>query len=155
MKRFLLVAGIIFLAFISKVVAQKTVTLETYEEKSSGRSFTVADVAPHSNDAFLKHFFSVYGVKACNNGTYTWKGVPVKGVGENLTLYIIDGIWKKDKKGTSFNPLCKDDMKPLKDDEKRGIRVALFDNEEVDFLDGQAGDAFVKFLTDIISALSK
>jgi hypothetical protein len=155
MKKLLLLCFAALLYLPASLPAQDLVVIQDYQEKSSGRIFSVADVKPHSNDAFLKYFFGEYGVKPCVEGTYTWKGISLKDVGENLTLYIIDGIWKQDKKGETFRPLCKNDMKPLKDDEWRGIRVAIFDSELVDYLAGQPGEAFEKYLTRLIQSLSK
>ena len=89
-------------------------------------------------------------------GIFEFKKVSLQNVGEDTTFLMIDGIWTQTKKALEFDAICKDDMKALKENQNRGVRLVLRNTKGDDLLaDGTKQDAFRTWLYTIISEIDK
>lgn len=128
----------------------------TWIDRATKKSYSCLDIKTRSKDAFIKQMFSLFGIKKCEDGIFIFKKTSLQNVGQDMTFLMIDGIWTQSRKALEFEAICKDDMKPLKDNQERGIRLVLKDSKGDDILaDGTKQDAFRTWLYTIIAEVDK
>jgi hypothetical protein len=128
----------------------------TWIDKATKKSYTCLDIKTRSKDAFIKKMYELFGIKKCEDGIFEFKKVSLQNVGEDMTFLMIDGIWTQTKKALEFDAVCKDDMKALKENQNRGVRLVLRNTKGDDLLaDGTKQDAFRTWLYTVISEFDK
>ena len=87
-----------------------------------------------SIDLFINAMQKRFGEVEEVDGFYNWSGIELDSIGKDAKIRMIHGIWITKKTQIEFKPISPEKISKLKDNEKRGIRIRVFQKDGKDAL---------------------
>ena len=101
-------------------------------------------------NAMQKHFGEVEEV----NGVYNWSGIELDSLGKGVKITMSHGIWTTKENSLKFARVSPEKVGKLKDNEKRGVRIRVFQKYGKDALLRKSYELVViKIVEDLLNSV--
>jgi hypothetical protein len=107
-----------------------------------------------SIDIFINAMQKRFGEVEEIDGVYNWSKLEIDSIGKDVKIKMIHGIWILKENSLKFKPLSPEKIGKLKENEKRGVRIRVFQKDGKDALLRKSFElVVVKIVEDLLNSV--